>query len=513
MQPRKPQSPSLFIGLIAVAAALLIAVVAIGLIAPRLTSSPTPVGGEFKVTIYPTHVVQTAEPTPATVVEAIPPTAAPAMEATVAPTPPATRYTVVQNDTLWDIGLKFGVTIDQIVAANPGLNPDLLSLGQVLNIPASDFIAPPRPTPGQFIAPPPSQVQVVLGLVAADAGGLRLRDRPSADGSVITKLGPSTQLQITGRTEDSAWLQVITPQGTQGWVMSQFVLVNGAPFSAGSSDGAQAEVESAPVVAPAQPPGPLDYPYLSDISPRVYQIFRLGQSLGNRADAFSVIGDSNTHNPAFMQPFGWGAYNLGSYSYLQATIDYFQGSGSFGRSSLAALGGWGTSNLLDPGSARAGCSGQMPLACELSANKPSVALILIGTGDHFGDYNHPQNWRDFESRYRRIIDYTVSQGVIPVLITKADDLEFTDGGAPPGFINSTIARLAGEYQVPLLNLRQVMDALPGRGTTSDGFHYSQPPDNRSADFTGGNLQYGYNQRNLTALQVLDVLRRKVFSAA
>ena len=44
---------------------------------------------------------------------------------------------------------------------------------------------------------------------------------------------------------------------------------------------------------------------------------------------------------------------------------------------------------------------------------------------------------------------------------------------------------------------------------SDGFHYNFPADNKSAWFASEYLQYGYNQRNLTALQTLDVIRRKV----
>lgn len=46
-------------------------------------------------------------------------------------------YTVQQNDTLWSIATRAGVTVDQLVSANPSLaaNPDFLSLGQQLRIP------------------------------------------------------------------------------------------------------------------------------------------------------------------------------------------------------------------------------------------------------------------------------------------------------------------------------------------------------------------------------------------
>lgn len=492
MRPRsRPVWPALAVlfGVVIVAG---IVMLAIGL--SRGAEAPAPPGG-FQVTIFapPTAPV----PTPASVVEApTPPPAAP-VEATVEPR--VTQYVVQPNDTLWDIAIRFGfATLDPIIAANPGLNPDFLSLGQVLNIPGVDFVPPPQPPAQAPQAQPPGQdLAAVLGEVRADAGGLRLRASPSYDGEVITRLGPSTQLRILGQVAGQNWLKVITPSGTEGFVDAQYVSVGSA------------------VVLPAQPAplldaapnavvaaGPLEYPYLSDISGRVRQIYQTGQARGNRPNAFSVIGDSNSQHPAFLKPIDWGNYNLGSFAYLQSTIDFFRGS--FGNDSPAAIGGFNTIKVLEPGSAPAWCNGQSPIECEYSRTRPSVALILLGTGDQ-------HNWQSFEGNYRRIIETSINMGVIPVLITKADDLECRDNSAPCGFINGKIAQLAYEYQVPLLNLRQVMDRLPQGGTTGDGFHYNFPPDQKSAYFTSDYLQYGYNQRNLTALQALDVLRRQVIA--
>jgi len=53
--------------------------------------------------------------------------------------------------------------------------------------------------------------------------------------------------------------------------------------------------------------------------------------------------------------------------------------------------------------------------------------------------------------------------------------------------------------------------LPGGGCQGDGFHYSLAPGDKNAWFTLENMQYGYTQRNLTALQTLDVLRRKIIT--
>jgi hypothetical protein len=160
--------------------------------------------------------------------------------------------------------------------------------------------------------------------------------------------------------------------------------------------------------------------------------------------------------------------------------------------------------VLDPAYAdRARCVAyESPLACEYRLQRPSVALILIGTGDHL-------DWANFEGRYRRILDYTLAQGIIPVLLTKADDLESKEQGAPYDFTNNVIRRLSREYDLPLLDLRRVVELLPNRGCVADGFHYNTPSDGRSADFTGDHLTYGYNVRNLTGLLALDELRRQV----
>jgi hypothetical protein len=80
---------------------------------------------------------------------------------------------------------------------------------------------------------------------------------------------------------------------------------------------------------------------------------------------------------------------------------------------------------------------------------------------------------------------------------------------PLGYLNGVIERLSAEYNVPLLNLRRVVNALPDHGCTADGFHYSTPPDGRTADFTGSHLNYGFPARNLTALQALEALRSQV----
>jgi spore coat assembly protein SafA len=45
-------------------------------------------------------------------------------------------YTVKKGDTLWGIGKRYGVTLSELIAANPGIkNPNLIYPGDQVNIP------------------------------------------------------------------------------------------------------------------------------------------------------------------------------------------------------------------------------------------------------------------------------------------------------------------------------------------------------------------------------------------
>jgi len=54
---------------------------------------------------------------------------------------PGPHYVVPEGEALSTIAYRFGVTIDALVAANPGLNPDLVRAGAALTIPGSPALA------------------------------------------------------------------------------------------------------------------------------------------------------------------------------------------------------------------------------------------------------------------------------------------------------------------------------------------------------------------------------------
>ena len=79
------------------------------------------------------------------------------------PTPTPYLYTIVLGDTLIGIASYFGVTTDELIVANPGVDPNFLSVGKQLVIPL------PTPGPGDEnpLAPPePEMLPLQTGAVA-----------------------------------------------------------------------------------------------------------------------------------------------------------------------------------------------------------------------------------------------------------------------------------------------------------------------------------------------------------
>jgi LysM repeat protein len=63
------------------------------------------------------------------------------------PTPlPPVPYTIVANDTCLKIAADFAVSVQSLVDANPGLNCNLLTVGQVVQVPQPTYTPTPLPT-------------------------------------------------------------------------------------------------------------------------------------------------------------------------------------------------------------------------------------------------------------------------------------------------------------------------------------------------------------------------------
>lgn len=301
----------------------------------------------------------------------------------------------------------------------------------------------------------------------------------------VASLFNGQTFQASAQSTDGFWLLLSLPRGAQAWV----------PAATGTVQGPATELvaEDTPI-ATATPATPPDIPaaggpVLPTVSARARAIYQLGLTLGNNPRAFSKIGDCNSVAPYFLAPFDSSDYGLGStYAYLQTTIDNF--GGSFSRDGAAAQIGLNVDSLVDPTWAdpRLCLSGETPLACEVRIQKPSIAFISLGTNGSWQSNDH------YETGMRHIINYLIGRGVLPILSTKIDNLEGGDR------FNQIVMRLAGEYNVPLWDFASAGRALPGNGL-ADTYH----PSWGRPFFDHTPLLAGWQVRNLTALQSLDIV--------
>lgn len=228
-------------------------------------------------------------------------------------------------------------------------------------------------------------------------------------------------------------------------------------------------------------------PVIPFIGAHALDLYSYGQVLGNRANAFTLIGDGEVATSWFLPD----DCELGPYQALQAVMAFFQPS--LQRRSVAARAGFNSTRILDPAfrDPQRCLAEESPLACELRLHQPAFALLSFGTN---------QVWEPevFETELRIIIETLMEAGVVPVLSTKGDNLEGDHR------INAIIARLAAEYDVPLWNFWAAIQGLPDDGLQADGEHLTWA----HCDFSDPEVMtHAWPVRNLTALQVLDVLMR------
>lgn len=82
------------------------------------------------------------------------------------PSPTPFTYTIQAGDSISSIALKFGVSMDDLQAANPEVSPNAMSIGQVIKIPSDPANPSGEPTP----TPAPFTVQQIGCYPTADKG-------------------------------------------------------------------------------------------------------------------------------------------------------------------------------------------------------------------------------------------------------------------------------------------------------------------------------------------------------
>ena len=322
------------------------------------------------------------------------------------------------------------------------------------------------------------------------ANSLFGRAGPDLKAAKVASLFKGQRYAADARSADSHWLRLRLPSGP-AWVPAAYGTVTGtaALLPVSTADVAAAATPATPTTpASTATTGAVSgWVSVSDTARAIYQ---RGLTLGNDPHAFSKVGDCNSSTPYFLAPFDKGEYRLGSqYAYLQATIDQF--AGSFNRDGAVARDGLNTASVFDAiWSPPALCQrNESPLACELRTHQPSIAFISLGTNGGW------QTDAEYDANMRKIIDFAIERGVLPILSTKADNLE------GDGRFNRIVRQLAAEYELPLWDWANVAWTLPGGGLADD-YHlvWGQPYYD-----TAPSPLLGWQARNLTALQALDAV--------
>jgi len=231
------------------------------------------------------------------------------------------------------------------------------------------------------------------------------------------------------------------------------------------------------------------WPPVPEVSAHVVDIYRRGQELGNDPHAFSVVGDCQSEPNVFLGIYATARYWLtDKYAYLQETIDWF--AGSFDHHSISVKDGQSVASALNPMWADPEqCEpGETPLACELRLHKPAFIFINLGT-----------NWKNggptaHEKYLREIVQVAIDHGTVPILTTKADNIEGDNS------LNAATARVAYDLDVPLMNFWLAANSLENHGLDSERDDVYLTPT-------------AWDLRNFTALMTLDTVWKVIRAAA
>jgi hypothetical protein len=249
----------------------------------------------------------------------------------------------------------------------------------------------------------------------------------------------------------------------------------------------QADAANTPAVSPTpdnrlKPEAWREWPVVPEQIPvHLAEIYRKGQELGNDPARFSKVGDCQSIQEALLGMFEKGKpYRLKTDEKgLEETIAHF--AGSFARDGQAVQGGYNAASILSPLWANPDVCrpGETPLDCELRVHRPSYMIISL-------EIAFPGRTTEaFEKYMRRIIERALEKGVIPILVTKADNVEGDHS------INLATARLAYEFDIPLVNWWLHAQGMPNKGfdpERDDGFHISME---------------AWTERSLLVLKTLD----------
>ena len=231
------------------------------------------------------------------------------------------------------------------------------------------------------------------------------------------------------------------------------------------------------------------WPQVPQASSRAIDIYLKGLQMGVAPRTFSAVGDCQSMPDVFMGIYGTDRNPIGASSPdLLETINLFHDS--FNHNSASVRDGLSAPSALDPlwADPKRCNSTESPVACELRLYKPEIVFVNLGT-----------NWKAgasadaYEAYLRKIVDLIIANGSVPILTNKADNVEGDHS------LNLATAKVAYDYDIPLINFWLASDSLPNHGLDP----------NRNDIYL---MPAAWDVRNFIALRTLDSVWRS-FQAA
>jgi uncharacterized protein YkwD len=138
-------------------------------------------------------------------------------------------YAVQPTDTLWDIAVAHGISVETLVAANTQVDPKRLLAGQTLFVPAQPAVVPRKPTP----APPAAPTATVVPLPEAtaepaqDVGQTQTpADSPPPEPAPVDTATATPMPEPTPTPEPAPPVEEVTAPEPSGWQAEILGLIN-----------------------------------------------------------------------------------------------------------------------------------------------------------------------------------------------------------------------------------------------------------------------------------------------
>lgn len=311
------------------------------------------------------------------------------------------------------------------------------------------------------------------------------------------------ELRIIERNRIGNWLYVRRgdPPNVlyEGWIMRGYIRLHpqlrytDVPVNERVADGDPSTLANAAQRTLAQ------VPVISRVNPLMRVVLEAGLANGHQPNVVTRVGDSVIQNPYYLRPFAQPDVAYGAYDYLMPTVRYF--GPSLADSSIAAQVGMSSFVVFDSLWARSGlCQpNETPLACEYRVKKPAFAFVSFGPNDVIS-----MSEQEFREQMRRIVQESLTTGVIPILSTFSVDPSYQLANKSMAF-NLAIVEISQEFAVPLINLWLAARPLPQYGLDVDKVHYLNTGYPNIVLDRGLESWYGVALQNLLAIRMLHEL--------